>query len=99
MNLSGLPPDVNESHERFAVVKGTSLRFGLAAVKNVGAAVVHAIIAEREANGPFTGMDDLILRVQHKDMGRRTLESLVKCGAMDSLGERNHLVMKTDPLL
>ena len=99
MGLSVLPPDLNESRERFAVVKESALRFGLAAIKGVGAAVVHAIIAERDAHGPFAEMDDLILRVQHKDLSRRTLEALVKCGAMDVQGERNQLLTNMDTLL
>jgi DNA polymerase-3 subunit alpha len=99
MGLLVLPPDINESQERFAVVNGTSLRFGLAAIKNVGTAVVHAIITEREASGPFAGIEDLVLRVAHKDVGRKTLESLIKCGAMDTLGERNMLLTNTDTLV
>jgi DNA polymerase-3 subunit alpha len=102
MNLTVLPPDVNESHEKFAVVKsdtGPCLRFGLAAIKNVGDAVVQAVIAERTTNGPFTGPDDLVMRVQHKDMNRKGLESLTKCGALDSLGERNSTLQNLDTLL
>jgi DNA polymerase III subunit alpha len=102
MGLTVLPPDINESHQKFAVVKGAAeptLRFGLAAVKNVGEAVVQAIIAERTEHGPFAGPDDLVLRVQHKDMNRKGLESLAKCGALDSLGERNGILQNLDTLL
>ncbi|HUO75523.1 MAG TPA: DNA polymerase III subunit alpha [Candidatus Paceibacterota bacterium] len=102
MGIPVLPPDVNESGERFAVVttaEGPALRFGLAAVKNVGSAIVHAIIAERIANGPYSGIDDLVLRIQHKDMNRKSLESLARCGALDALGERNALLASIDMLL
>ncbi len=102
MGIAVLPPDVNESHEKFAVVPTAlepSLRFGLAAIKNVGLAIVQAIITERTANGAFAGIDDLVLRVQHKDMNRKALESLTRCGALDSLGERNAVLQNIDMLL
>jgi DNA polymerase-3 subunit alpha len=106
MGIKVLPPDINESAERFAVVPptggnttGASLRFGLTAVKNIGVGVVSAVIEERKLNGPFTTIDDLVTRVQHKDMSRKALETFAKCGALDSLGERNTLLANIDSLL
>jgi DNA polymerase III subunit alpha len=102
MGLTVLPPDINQSAERFAVVPGETgpaLRFGLTAIKNIGNAVVTGIIAERAASGSFKSMEDLVLRVQHKDLGRKSLETLAKCGAMDSLGERNTLLTNIETLL
>ena len=102
MGIPVLPPDINESGERFAVVRaaeGPALRFGLAAVKNVGSGIVHAIIQERTLNGVYTGIDDVVLRIQHKDMNRKSLESLARCGALDALGERNALLASIDMLL
>lgn len=102
MDIQVLPPDINESAERFTVI-GTaekpSLRFGLTAVKNIGASVVGAIIQERRTNGPFADIEDLIVRVQHKDMSRKALETLAKCGALDSMGERNTLLANIETLL
>ena len=79
-----LPPDVNESGEGFTVV-GDNLRFGLAAVKNVGGAFAAFIVQERLANGPYTGFEDFLLRTQGRG-NVRMLESLVNCGAMDGFG-------------
>ena len=79
-----LPPDVNESGEGFTVV-GDNLRFGLAAVKNVGGAFAAFIVQERLANGPYTGFEDFLLRTQGRG-NVRMIESLVNCGAMDGFG-------------
>ena len=84
-----LPPDVNKSSARFAP-EGTSIRFGLLAIKNVGAKIVDAIVAERQKGGPFATIVDLIERVSHKDLNKKSLESLLKSGALASLNiERN----------
>jgi DNA polymerase-3 subunit alpha len=102
MGIQVLPPDISESAQRFTVVTAAekpSLRFGLTAVKNIGAAVVDAIIQERKANGAFTDIEDLIVRVKHKDMTRKSLETLAKCGALDSMGERNTLLANIETLL
>lgn len=102
MGIQVLPPDINESFERFSVVLAAekpSLRFGLTAVKNIGANVVGAIIQERQAHGPFTSIEDLVVRVQHKDMSRKSLETFAKCGALDQIGERNTLLANIDTLL
>jgi DNA polymerase-3 subunit alpha len=79
-----LPPDVNESREDFTVT-GKAIRFGLGAVKGVGSKAIEAILAARE-EGPFLGLHDFCLRVRGQQVNRRVLESLVKCGALDSLG-------------
>jgi DNA polymerase-3 subunit alpha len=102
MGLQVLPPHINESFERFAVVQAAStptLRFGLSAIKNVGNTVVHAIIEERLAHGAYKSIDDLVTRVVHKDMNKKSLESLAKCGALDDLGERNAIISSIDQLL
>jgi len=82
MKIQVLPPDVNESGRRFTVVGGT-IRFGLSAVKNVGENTVEAIIAAREEGGPFTDVFDFCERVDPKTYNKRTIESLIKCGAFD----------------
>jgi len=85
LGIEVLPPDVNESQLDFAVVEG-KIRFGLNAVKNVGEAACRAIIVAREAAGPFTSIWDFTERVDPQDVNKRALESLVKCGALDSTG-------------
>ncbi len=85
MNIEVLPPDVNESKRRFTVV-GQTIRFGLSAVKNVGDNCVEAIIAAREEDGPFEDIFDFCERIDSKTYNKRTLESLVKCGAFDNIG-------------
>jgi DNA polymerase-3 subunit alpha len=87
MKLPVLPPDVNESGAAFTVV-GTNkdaIRFGLSSIKNFGEGISEAIIAERQANGPFTSLADFLSRVSSKNLNRKSLESLIKCGALDSL--------------
>lgn len=80
-----LPPDVNESYKTFAVVDG-NIRFGLAGVKNVGDGAIDSIIEERKENGPYTTFVDFCERIDYKKVNRRVVESLIKCGAFDSLG-------------
>ena len=80
-----LPPDVNESHSDFTVVGG-KIRFGLAAVKNVGLAAIQSILSAREEKGNFTSLADFCLKVDLRKVNKRVIESLVKCGAFDSLG-------------
>ncbi|MCA1848071.1 MAG: DNA polymerase III subunit alpha, partial [Actinobacteria bacterium] len=85
MGIEVMPPDVNESGYRFTVV-GDTIRFGLCAVKNVGDNCVEAIIEAREKDGPFTDVFDLCERVDSRTYNKRAIESLIKCGAFDSLG-------------
>jgi DNA polymerase-3 subunit alpha len=85
MKIEVLPPDVNESGRRFTVV-GQTIRFGLSAVKNVGENTVEAIRAAREAGGPFADIFDFCERVDCSTYNKRTLESLIKCGAFDNVG-------------
>jgi DNA polymerase-3 subunit alpha len=82
MNIAVLPPDINESHLKFTVVNG-EIRFGLAAVKNVGENAIRSIIEERTTNGAFTSLLDFCSRVDFRVINKRVVESLVKCGAFD----------------
>jgi len=88
MNINILPPDVNESLIDFTVVGEGTIRFGLAAVKNVGRAAIENIIQERTENGPFKSIFDFCKRIELKTMNRRVIESLIKCGAFDSTGSK-----------
>jgi DNA polymerase-3 subunit alpha len=83
MGIEVLPPDVNTSAAGFAVVEG-KIRFGLNAVKNVGENAVEAIIAARQEGGPFASLWDFCERVDAQMVNKRALESLVRCGALDS---------------
>jgi DNA polymerase III subunit alpha len=85
LGIQVLPPDVNESQTDFSVVEG-KIRFGLNAVKNVGEAATRAIIRAREESGRFTSIWDFTERVDPQVVNKRALESLVKCGALDSAG-------------
>ena len=85
MGIEVLPPDVNVSATDFAVVEG-KIRFGLNAVKNVGDSAARAIIAARNDGGPFATIWEFTERVDPQVVNKRALESLVKCGALDSTG-------------
>ena len=85
MGIDVLPPDVNESDHDFVVVEG-SIRFGLDAVKNVGHAAVEKIIEARTEGGRFTSIWDFCERVDCRTVNKKAIESLVKCGALDSTG-------------
>lgn len=86
MGIRLLPPDINESVDAFSVL-GRDIRFGLAAVKNVGKGLVDEIVKERE-NGKFTCLTDFCLRMMDGGLNKRALESLIRAGAFDSLGGR-----------
>src|SRR5690349_5034275 len=86
MGIKVLPPDVNESIANFAAV-GTDIRFGLAAIRNVGLPVVQAIVKAREEKGAFASFKDFLSKVPAVVCNKRTIESLIKGGAFDSLGE------------
>jgi len=82
MGIAILPPDINESYKHFTVV-GNQIRFGLAAVKNVGDAALDAILKEREERGKFHSLYDFCMRVDTRKVNRRVIDSLIKCGAFD----------------
>jgi DNA-directed DNA polymerase III (polc) len=79
------PPDVNRSEDQFTV-EGDHIRFGLGAVRNVGRGLIRRMVAEREANGPFTGLTDFCRRLSGAELNKRAVENLIKCGAMDCFG-------------
>lgn len=84
LNIKVLPPDVNESNVKFTVVN-QKIRFGLAAVKNVGENAIQSMIAERTQNGLFTTFLDFCQRIEGREINKRCIESLIKSGAFDSL--------------
>ncbi len=98
-NVPVLAPDVNESEVYFSV-SGENIRFGLAAVKNVGVEISHNIIREREEKGPFKSFYDFLHRMmKNYDIDSRTVESLVYAGAFDSFGNTRHELIAGFPEL
>ncbi|MCL4405341.1 MAG: DNA polymerase III subunit alpha [Patescibacteria group bacterium] len=99
MGIEVLPPDVNKSTTQF-VPEGKSIRFGLLAIKNLGANVTEAIVEERFKGGPYKDIADLTSRISHHDLNRKAMEALIKSGAMDSLGiERASALASLDEIL
>src|SRR5680860_452149 len=113
MGIKIMAPDVNESFGTFTVVtagtkdnkivgvneKVDTIRFGLKAIKNVGEHIVDALITERKASGPFLDIFDLLERVTDKDLNKKSLESLIKSGAMEGFGERGLLLANLERFL
>jgi DNA polymerase III subunit alpha len=86
MGLAVQPPDVNESVYAFHVSGVMSIRFGLGAIKGVGASAVEAIIEERSANGPFQSLPDLCRRIDLQRVNRRVFDALIRSGSLDRIG-------------
>ncbi|MCB1196587.1 DNA polymerase III subunit alpha, partial [bacterium] len=84
MNIELLPPDVNQSYSTFTVI-GNTIRFGLNAIKNVGANAVESIIQARESKGLFTSLYDFTKKTDPRQVNKKVIESLIRCGAFDSL--------------
>lgn len=100
MGIEVLPPDVNESYPGFSVVKETgNIRWGLNAIKNVGIEIAKEIVAERKRGGAFIDLADFVSRVQTQHFNKKSLESLIKSGALDRFAERSSLVFNMDQLL
>lgn len=103
IGIDVLPPDINESFDTFAVIKGDHgkehIRFGLNAVKNVGTQAAEEIVAERKRHGKYTSLEDFMERVQTKDLNKRSIEALAKVGAFDGLSERKTVLDNLDAIL
>jgi len=99
MGIEILPPDVNESFKDFAAVGKNKIRFGLLAIKNVGRGISETIIRERKSSGNFQNLEDFLTRIQSKDLNKKSLESLIKSGALDHLKERNQMLENIETLL
>jgi DNA polymerase-3 subunit alpha len=101
--LAVLPPDINQSGLDFTIETtadgAAAIRFGLAAVKNVGAGAVQAILDARAAHGPFQTLDAFCQQVDLRQVGKRPLECLIKVGALDSLGGRAQLLDGLDQIV
>jgi DNA polymerase-3 subunit alpha len=104
MGIEVLPPDINESFETFTVIPDAApqkhtIRFGLSAVKNVGEHIVKKIIEERERGGKFSTIGNFVERIAHKDLNKKSLEALIKCGAMYVFENRNTLINNLETIL
>ncbi len=105
MGIEVLPPNINESFEEFAVIQDPDkkerkkIRFGLNAIKNVGHTVAHEIVKQRKIGGKFKNLVDLMERVLHKDLNKKSIEALAKVGALDELGERNQIIENIESIL
>lgn len=110
MNIPILPPDINESFSQFTVIKGDShvnmngrrdtIRFGLVTIKNFGQGISTAIIEERKRGGHFKSLTDFLDRVKDKNLNKKSLEALIKSGALDSFGmDRGLLIGNIETLL
>ncbi len=113
MGFKILAPDINESFDTFTVitdktkenkavgenVKLDTIRFGLNAIKNVGQHIVEVIIDERKASGPYKDIFDFLTRVTDRDLNKKSLESLIKCGAFDNFGDRGFFLSNLEKLL
>ncbi|MDP3941649.1 MAG: DNA polymerase III subunit alpha, partial [bacterium] len=92
LGVSVLPPDINKSDNEFSIENKISVRFGLSAIKNVGEAAIRVILSAR-SKSPFTSLQDFCDRVDLSTVNKKTLESLVKAGALDSYGNRASLLI------
>ncbi|HEX9608616.1 MAG TPA: DNA polymerase III subunit alpha [Candidatus Paceibacterota bacterium] len=105
LGIEVLPPDVNESLGDFAVVLRpdkeveSKIRFGLHSVKNFGEGIADAIIAERKANGRYTSLANFLSRIKNRNLNRKSLEALIKCGALDQFDERGVMLHNLDRLV
>ncbi len=111
MGIEVLPPNINESFKGFTVVEvpvdtndqrgalREVIRFGLVTIKNFGEGIAEAIIVERTQGGKFATLEDFLLRIKDRNLNKKSLESLIKAGAMDEFGDRGLLLANLDTLL
>ncbi len=103
LGIKVLPPDINRSQTYFSIERDErgvpAIRFGLTSIKNVGVGAVESVITEREKHGLFKSIEDLCRRVDFNNLNRRVMESLIKAGAFDSLGDRGTLLNNVTEIL
>ena len=104
MQITVLPPDINESMKNFAMVSKDGqpgrIRFGLSAIKNVGEHICEVIYRERKLHGPYKDLEDFLGRIDDKDLNKKSVESLAKAGALDCLGvDRGILLANSENIL
>ncbi|MBI4256714.1 DNA polymerase III subunit alpha [Candidatus Uhrbacteria bacterium] len=99
MGIAVLSPDINESRKDFTFMSDAQIRFGLLVIKNLGEEVIESIISERKTSGPFKDLADLAGRISHRAFNKKSLEALIKVGALDRFGERKQLLENMDRIL
>ena len=105
MGITVMPPEINASYKDFTVVNNSNtpgegiIRFGLQTIKNLGSDIADAIITERNFRGPFASITDFLDRITHKNLNKKSMEALTKCGAMDNFGERGELMANMETML
>jgi DNA polymerase-3 subunit alpha len=107
MNIPVLPPNVNESFQDFTVIKANqetgvekdTIRFGLTTIKNFGEGIANTIIQERKKKGKFKSLSDFLDRIKDKNLNKKSLEALIKSGAMDEFGERGQMMGNVENML
>ncbi|MFA7252607.1 MAG: DNA polymerase III subunit alpha [Candidatus Paceibacterota bacterium] len=114
MNIPVLPPNVNESFQDFTVVttspltpllkqgegeKNDTIRFGLTTIKNFGEGIANTIIEERKKNGKFKDLSNFLTRIKDKNLNKKSLEALIKVGALDEFGERGVMMANVENML
>ncbi len=105
MDIEVLPPSINDSLGVFSVVlneqgKHTGqIRFGLNSIKNFGEGIARSIVEERKRGGKYKDLADMLIRVTDNNLNKRSIEALIKCGALDEFGERGRLLVNLDTIL
>jgi len=100
MGIEVLQPDINESFTYFSVVpEKNQIRFGLAAIKNVGSKLVEEIVEDRKENGKYKSLNDFLSRIHSRHLNKKSLEALAKAGAFESLMERNRILKNMEKIL
>jgi len=107
MDINVLPPDINESYSDFTVIENpdpmsgvkSEIRFGLTTIKNFGEGIALQIIQEREANGKFVSLEDFISRISSRNFNKKSLEALIKTGALDKLESRARMLGNLEDIL
>lgn len=104
MGIDVLPPDINESEGDFTIITAgaaakETIRFGLYSIKNVGTEIADAMIAERKSKGSFVSFSNMLERIRHRNLNKKSLESLIMAGALDTLGERGQLLANLEDAL
>jgi DNA polymerase-3 subunit alpha len=100
MHIPVRPPSINESRGVFTVAEAhTAIRFGLYSIKNFGEGIADEIITERDQGGAFVSLSDFLSRIHSRSLNKKSLEALIKCGALDALGERGAMLASIEILL
>jgi DNA polymerase-3 subunit alpha len=99
LSINVLPPDINQSLADFTYISDKEIRFGLAAIKNLGSDIINTIVEERKANGEFKTLEDFLTRIHSRNLNKKSLEALIKAGAIDNLGERNQMLNNMNKIL